>query len=248
MDCVYLEQYGTAAEALEVPEGVTAIVGGGGKTSLLLRLAWELKSRGSVIVTTSTHIYPPKGMELLILPTEEAICAALSQGGPLCIGAACTDGKLGDAGIPYARLARLARYVLVEADGARGLPLKANRPYEPVIPDCARLVVAVAGMDGVGKTVQEAACRPELYREIAGAPEDDVITAGMAAKVLTSPFGQRKGLPEGARFSVLLNKADTPERLAAAERVAAQLWGAPVERVVIGALLPGGPGGEQERF
>ena len=47
------------SEALQVRPGLTAIIGGGGKTTLLYRLARELEGRGSVIVTTSPHIFKP---------------------------------------------------------------------------------------------------------------------------------------------------------------------------------------------
>ena len=43
---------------LGVQPGLTAVIGSGGKTSLLRQLARELP--GSVIVATSTHIYPPE--------------------------------------------------------------------------------------------------------------------------------------------------------------------------------------------
>lgn len=44
-------------EALGIVPGITAIIGGGGKTSLMNRLAAELSAAGSrVIICTSTHI------------------------------------------------------------------------------------------------------------------------------------------------------------------------------------------------
>ena len=49
---------------LEVEKGVTALIGGGGKTTLMYTLAEELRRRGTVLVTTSTHIQRP---ELIIV-------------------------------------------------------------------------------------------------------------------------------------------------------------------------------------
>lgn len=46
-------------DVLEVRRGVTAVIGGGGKTSLLYRLASELRERGRVLVATTTRILPP---------------------------------------------------------------------------------------------------------------------------------------------------------------------------------------------
>ena len=64
--------------------------------------------------------------------------------------------------LAFSDLVSLADYVLVEADGAKMLPLKAHAEYEPVIPDCASLVVCVAGIDGVGLSVSETCHRPDV--------------------------------------------------------------------------------------
>ena len=50
------------SEALQIRPGVTAIIGGGGKTTLMERLAHELSGKARVIVCTTTHIYPEKTM------------------------------------------------------------------------------------------------------------------------------------------------------------------------------------------
>ena len=46
------------AEALGIKKGVNAIIGSGGKSSLLKSLSLELSQKGSVLLTTSTHILP----------------------------------------------------------------------------------------------------------------------------------------------------------------------------------------------
>ena len=53
------------APLLQVGRGVTAIIGGGGKTTLMETLAGELSKKGKVIITTTTHICRPK-MEITI--------------------------------------------------------------------------------------------------------------------------------------------------------------------------------------
>ena len=50
------------AARLPLERGITAIVGGGGKTTVLEGLGRILSRSGSVIVTTSTHIFPPDGI------------------------------------------------------------------------------------------------------------------------------------------------------------------------------------------
>ena len=46
------------AEALGIKKGVNAVLGSGGKSSLLKSLSLELSQKGSVLLTTSTHILP----------------------------------------------------------------------------------------------------------------------------------------------------------------------------------------------
>jgi len=43
-------------ELLGILPGITSVIGSGGKTSLLTKLSQEV--RGTVILTTSTHILP----------------------------------------------------------------------------------------------------------------------------------------------------------------------------------------------
>ena len=106
------------------------------------------------------------------------------------------------------------------ADGAKRLPLKAPAPHEPVIPPEAALVVAVAGLDGIGRPILETAFRPERYAALLGRSANDLVTPEDVARVLADAAGQRKGVAPGMRFAVVLNKADDAARVALAARVA----------------------------
>ena len=63
-------------DVLEVRRGVTAVIGGGGKTSLLYRLASELRERGMVLVATTTRILPPAHLSVM---TGRGRCAPCAQ-------------------------------------------------------------------------------------------------------------------------------------------------------------------------
>jgi len=224
-------------EAFGVPRQITCFVGGGGKTTLMLALARELFESGArVIVTTSTHIFPPEGMPVFTGESAEDVRAALETSRLVCLGVPAADGKLAAPETPASEMANLADYVLIEADGAKRLPLKAPAAHEPVIPEGAALVIAVAGLDGIGKPIAEAAFRPALYAGLLGVNEGHAVTPEDAARVLASDRGQRKNVGN-ARFCVLLNKADDEERIEqalAAARALTALGG--VERTVIASL------------
>ncbi|MFQ9125813.1 MAG: hypothetical protein ACLR4Z_02045 [Butyricicoccaceae bacterium] len=79
-------------ERLGVPCGVTAVIGSGGKTTLLRTLSRELP--GTVILTTTTHILPFEGVPLLTAPTEDEVRAALARSRVLCLGTPAPEGKL----------------------------------------------------------------------------------------------------------------------------------------------------------
>lgn len=237
MQIVFHEKNESLAAAFDVPQGITALVGGGGKTSLMLRLAQELaKSGARVIVTTTTHILPPQGIPTGNPSNAEEVSHALLLESLLCLGKPAKDGKLGTPDLSMAMLSHQADYVLVEADGAKRLPLKAPAGHEPVIPPETSLVIAVAGLDGAGLQISKAVFRPALYAKLCGKTETDIVTPRDIARVLAHDRGQRKNVPQGARFAVLLNKADDAERRKAALEVATALGQTGVERVIIAAL------------
>ncbi len=237
MQTILLSKTDRAADALAVPRGITSIVGGGGKTTLLLRLARELRETGArVVVTTSTHIFPPEGIPTLTDGTLAEVSALLDQEGLVCLGTPVEKGKLATPKLAFAELTKIADYVLIEADGAKGLPLKAPAEHEPLIPAETSLVVAVAGLDGLGKPIAETVFRPALYAALLGTDEQHTLTSGDLARVLTHPLGQRKGVLPGMRFCVVLNKADSEADKRAALQVAFNLDQNLAERVVIASL------------
>ena len=108
------------------------------------------------------------------------------------------------------RLAALAEYVIVEADGSAGRPVKAHAPHEPVVPALANQTVMVVGASGFGRPVSEAAHRPERYARLAGVSPDEPVSPETEAAVLAA---------EGRHGRVYINQADTPERLSAARNL-----------------------------
>jgi probable selenium-dependent hydroxylase accessory protein YqeC len=233
----FLTQNEDIAKAFGILPGITAIVGGGGKTTLMLSLARALSRSGArVIVTTTTHIFPPEDIATTDPESEQAAKSALARNNLVCFASPAEGGKLAAPKLSTSTMRTIADYVLVEADGAKRLPLKAPAEHEPVIPAAAELVIAVAGLDGIGQAIAEAAFRPARYAVLCGKMETDAVTPIDAARVLAHENGQRKGVPANARFAVLLNKADDETRRNIALEIAAELGRYHVERVVIAAL------------
>jgi len=213
------------APLLNIGRGVTALIGGGGKTTLLYTLAEELRKKGSILLCTSTHIRIPEQYPL-VTAGADALRAALAEHGAVCAGTPAENGKLTAPPLSFETLSGLADYVLVEADGARRLPLKAHAPHEPVIPPNAQRVVLVVGADGFGRPVSQVCHRPERWAELAGVSTDSPVTPEAEARVIRA---------EGCGDRVYINKVESAADYAAAAELAKRL----ALPVVMGSLHKG---------
>jgi len=184
------------ASALEIRPGITAVIGGGGKTSLLRALGEELSEHASVLLCTTTKIRPFPGIPTLY--TREELVRA--EGRLLCMGTQLENGKLTAPAVSMGELAKRFDYILVEADGSAGRPMKAHAPHEPVIPPESGDVILVLGASGFGRKIADAAHRPERYAPLAGGREEDLITPAAAARVIER---------EGLHLRIFVNQAET---------------------------------------
>ncbi len=134
-------------------EHIIAVIGAGGKTTAMAVLASQLRDR-SVLVTTTTHIYPGEGS--LKDPTGDALRQALSRAGIVCAGSSAREGKLGMLPPEVLRAAmERADAVIYEADGSRSHPLKLHRETEPVLLPQTTHCLVVAGLSALGRPVKE---------------------------------------------------------------------------------------------
>jgi molybdenum cofactor cytidylyltransferase len=207
-----------------------AFIGAGGKTTSILALAGEAVERGlSVVVTTTTRMWPPTSMPLVLDDEREDIVATalyqLSASPCIAVGKAVTAaGKL--AGLEPSAVCRLAEsgvadVVLCEADGAAGRPLKLHGAHEPVVPGCATTVAVLAGLDSLGRIPgPEVIHRFERYVEMALWPAQEPISPATCADLMVLA-GER--LPSGVPAVYILTKADEPGLRHAAGAVAAEI-------------------------
>ena len=79
-------------ELLEIGPGLTALIGGGGKTTLMYHLAAELRQQGTVLVCTTTKIWPPA--HLRVCTEEGTLREELRRRGIACAGMPAEQGKL----------------------------------------------------------------------------------------------------------------------------------------------------------
>lgn len=217
--------------------GVVSLTGAGGKTSLMFHLARLLERSGkTVLTTTTTKIFPPKAEQsatVLIAPDpaellrQAASCRKASRHLTAAAALQSDTGKL--IGFPVEAIATFAAsglfdWILVEADGSARRPLKAPASHEPVIPPNTGVLVAVAGLEVLGRLLsEELVFRSELAGPLMGLKIGDTISEAALARLLAHPLGAFKGAPAAARRFIFLNKADDVERRASAAEIAAQL-------------------------
>ena len=205
--------------ALRLPSdelAVVTLVGAGGKTSALFRLADEAVADGRrVVTTTTTRIFASQAEQapsrLVVEPDRSAAIdwAALeaklarhghcllvtSLAGPKCEG---LPPQVVDALAARAHELGIS-LIAVEGDGSRRRPVKAPAPHEPVIPDCTTHLVPVVGLDALGLPLSEPYVhRPERMRALLQEADASTrLTPRMIARLVVEPYVRGERREEG---------------------------------------------------
>lgn len=196
-----------------------ALVGAGGKTTLMFQLARDFGTK--VICTTSTHLaldqLDQADQHLMITDPAHIPHSADAYSGEVLLftGPQVETNRVGSP--PEEALEALNKLadswgcpLIVEADGARKLPIKAPAEHEPPIPDFVNVVITVIGLSGLGKPLQgEWVHRPEYYSKLVDLPLGETLESHHLVKGLISLAGGLKNIPEKARRVLLINQIDS---------------------------------------
>lgn len=218
---------------------VISIVGAGGKTTTIHKIAEEyVESSIPVVVTTTTHMmieeepYFLLEDDLMVMTgcfiLEEfrrQILHKLEKYGQVWIGKRTNERKMGQPSKEvFQMLKELSVTLLIEADGARRLPCKAPGEREPVLVEETTMLIALYGLDAIGKTIQECCFRSELVANILEKKVTDILEPKDIALLAMDKQGGKKGLSKQQRYVVVLNKADNEklrkDALCICERIA----------------------------
>ncbi len=216
-----------------------AIVGGGGKTTLMFTLAKELNSLGKrVIATTSTHILIPNGVRLILSSDKDMIKGGLEKNGLAVVAQSFKEDKLKSPDpVLFDYFKEISDIVLVESDGARNMPIKLHDEHEPAIPKHANSVIAVVGMDALGKRICDVAHRPQQVASLLGVNVRHTLTLENMADIIMDESGLMKGVSGDP--CIVLNKADNNRLNDEAHSLASMLQRRGVKNVVITSLAQG---------
>lgn len=201
------------------PKALVALVGGGGKSTLMAALVRVGTERGwRAVAGTTTKVYAEQADALpgFLHARREA------------------DKAIGLA--PHEVDEHFARgnydLVVIEADGSRSRRVKAPSRDEPPIPSLSTHVLVVIGGDAINRVIEDVAHRPMLTAAVCGCSPYERLTPERALVLLTSERGGRKNVPAGACFAVAITRIG-PRQREYAEHLAALLRGAGVPVVLL---------------
>ena len=202
---------------------VISLVGAGGKTSTLFWLANALYQRGArVLVTTTTRMYFPDprfGAQCIVETDFETGLARLkaldTSPGITALFSVVDEHLQKVAGCLPVEIDRLkasgvADVILVEADGANHLPIKAPAEHEPCIPASSDVVIALTGSEALLSPAQPACIhRWPIFAALTGVKEGEILDAAVFERLLSHPQGMFKNTPPEARRHWLINAHST---------------------------------------
>lgn len=192
---------------------VISLTGGGGKTTVIRRLQKECTERSVFhAVSTTTHMQYEKNESFLGIPSLESFLEIYKRTGTVWMGIPVSEEKM--KGMPEEFLHQVMEtgaWLLLEADGAKCLPVKAPEVHEPVILPESTRVCQVYGLDALDHPIEERCFRSYKVAEILGKRESDLLTERDLAVLAASLLGGRKSVGDRP-YDVILNKADTQEK------------------------------------
>lgn len=226
-----------------------AIVGSGGKATLMYRLAGEAVDRGYAVITTSTtHLHPPTSKQTrgFYVTTETPDWPQLippelkTRRHVTVLGARPRPDKL--KGLDADELEKLREVcapdlLLMKADGARARLFKAPGDHEPVVPAGTTRGVVVASLKSVGIPLDERQVhRPERVGRLTGLRQDEPVTPEVIAGVVSHPEAYRRAFPESVPLSLYLSCAGDEESRDLARQIVAAVPGSVFEGVYCGDI------------
>lgn len=202
---------------------MVSIVGAAGKTTLMYTLAKELRRDKKVLVTTTTKIYLPKKEQYNFIAIGSRSFNELKHCGLKGVyvygNSVNKENKL--EGVNAEELEGQLSYfdyILVEADGSKGRPIKGWKDTEPVICKDTMKTIGVLSIESIGKEINEKNVhRIKEFNNITNTRENEIITEENLISLLFHPAGLFKN-SVGERI-LFINKIEIQEQEARAKQL-----------------------------
>lgn len=201
---------------------VISIVGCGGKTSLFYTLAKELKAE-TVLLSTTTHMYPPTSDQVDLYINEDHDLSVLSPGRNYIAGYDQKSQKCKSLSTDdLLRWIQQADVTIIEADGSKGKPLKGYREDEPCVVKKTTVCIGVIPYITLDQMIQEQdVLRYPLFLEMAGLKQAEPIHEKHIVNWLLHPKGMFK---VSCDTNILwINQIDTSKQMIFVDRIIQEL-------------------------
>ena len=197
------------------------LTGAGGKTSLMYALAQEMSRQHKVLMTTTTHILPPRDLTGAVPVTREQpeqLLSAFAQSRLVALGIPEQhSGKWASPSMSFLQdIARIPDRVRCEGDGSRRLPVKIPGKREPVFFPGTDTVIGVIGLSCLHQPARDCLFGLEGIRHIpalyaALEAYGGRISPEALREIALSPLGLQKGVTD-ERYLIIFNQADCLSR------------------------------------
>jgi len=229
------------------PGQCVSVMGAGGKSTLMHRLADELIVRGhTVVLTSTTNYHRPQALQ-----TEQIVLTQVDPAWPETLQALARRWNrllvlhhdLGEGmvkGIDIAAVHKIheqvpSAVVIVKTDGARKRWFKAPNLSEPVVPPWSALCISVANLRILGRPLtDDLVHRPGRVAELTGLSLGAPVTPEAVGRVLTHPETYLPKTPQGAKRVVYISHVGSQADLVQAAAISVHLERAAVDHVLAG--------------
>gem|GEM_PF-594569 len=197
---------------------VIAITGGGGKTSLMFALGRYSAENAFTLLTTTTKIFPPQKDEcpFKIIARQEDLIKELENPAHLPSMVTAAKERSGEklSGYTPEDIAEIVSKshigrTIVEADGSRGLSLKAYEEWEPPVPAVSDCHFIMMGADIFTAPLSPLnVFRFDILRDKFSMQTGEYISFANCAAMLSNRDEYLKNSPESACRILFINKCD----------------------------------------
>jgi probable selenium-dependent hydroxylase accessory protein YqeC len=197
----------------KIENNVIAITGGGGKTTTMIALGEYYKAKGySVLLSTSTKVQSPRVFDFKTNHSFYDECSFFSHE-PLkgesvvFVEQHIMDSKkaLSPRSEILPIMSKKYDVTILEADGARCLPLKIHSERDPVIPSNVSAVLAIAGMSSLNHSAANF-CMGEADME-------KIVNKEYLQSLIDDREGLLKRIENNHKSTILFNQSDLISKL-----------------------------------
>jgi len=202
-----------------------SLIGAGGKTTTMFKIADELKKLGKkVLVTTTTKILFPSqdnNCDTFVFDTSanSKLFIKVKNYTITCLGKKLDLKNKKIIGIEPEYINKIFTKkifdcILVEADGAKRKSIKAPAEYEPIIPKESTAVLGMIGMDSIETVIEEKNVhRSVIFASITNSKQGEIINERIICKLILSEKGLFAKTPFSSEKFLFLNKAQHSNRI-----------------------------------